>query len=174
MQKNMRETEGFFEMNDKNNKTLCFTGHREIENNSPETIAHVLNQTVRILISHGARRFLTGGALGFDTMAALCVLEQKKEFPDITLELILPCKNQAKRWNDFDRSLYDSILGRADRVIYLHELYNSTCMHDRNRRLVDEGDICVAFLEHSGGGTAYTVAYALKQGKEVINIAELM
>ena len=78
MQKNMRETEGFFEMNDKNNKTVCFTGHREIENNSPESIAHVLNQTVRILISHGARRFLTGGALGFDTMAALCVLTKKR------------------------------------------------------------------------------------------------
>ena len=80
MQKNMRETEGFFEMNDKNNKTVCFTGHREIENNSPESIAHVLNQTVRILISHGARRFLTGGALGFDTSPAKCGLGSERTY----------------------------------------------------------------------------------------------
>ncbi len=155
-------------------KAICFTGHREIELGKLAALTVILKQCLRILISHGACRFLAGGALGFDTIAALSVLELKKEYPHITLELILPCKNQTKMWNEKSRALYGDILSKADRVIYLHETYTSTCMHDRNRRLVDECDLCVAYLEHSGGGTAYTVAYALKNCKELLNLAELI
>ncbi len=155
-------------------ENVCFTGHRELQCCRTDEIKLMLKQTVRILISHGAHRFSAGGALGFDTVAALCVLECKKEFPHISLELILPCKNQTKNWSESDKALYNKILSLADHVEYIHESYTSTCMHDRNRRLVDKSDICVAYLEHSGGGTAYTVAYALKHDKEVINVAELI
>ncbi len=155
-------------------ESICFTGHRELSNDSFASIGSILKQTIRVLIKHGAHRFLTGGALGFDTLAALCVLETKKDFPDISLELILPCRNQTIRWSDADKAVYNEILIHADRIEYLHDSYTSTCMHDRNRRLVDECDLCVAYLEHSGGGTAYTVAYALKSDTEVINIADMI
>ena len=59
-------------------------------------------------------------------------------------------------------------------VEYVQESYTSGCMHERNRRLVDSAELCVAYCEHSGGGTAYTVAYALKNEKELINIADLI
>ncbi len=155
-------------------KTVCFTGHRDIGHKALSNISQALRYTLRSLIYAGVDRFLAGGALGFDTLAAICVLDLKKEFPHIRLELILPCKNQTKLWSASDRVIYNEILSAADRVEYLHESYTSSCMHDRNRRLVDEGDICVAFLEHSGGGTAYTAAYAMKKGKEIINIAEMI
>ena len=54
------------------------------------------------------------------------------------------------------------------------ESYTSTCMHERNDRLVELGDIGVAFLEHSGGGTAYTVNHALNQEKEIINVYDML
>ena len=111
--------------------------------------------------------------MGFDTIAALCVLELKADFPHIKLELILPCKNQSQKWNEINRRIYDMILERADKVEYLHECYSASCMHDRNRRLVDETDVALAYLAHSGGGTAYTVAYALKCQKELINIYDI-
>ena len=155
-------------------KTVCFTGHRNLDSYSPSSVSKSLNKALRILISHGVERFMAGGALGFDTLAALCVLELKEEFPHISLGLILPCKNQTKLWSDSNKTIYNEILKEADCVEYIAETYTANCMHDRNRRLVDKSDMCVAFFEHSGGGTAYTVAYALKQGKEVINIAELI
>ncbi len=155
-------------------KTICFTGHREIEINCAGNIAKALKRALRTLISRGAEHFLAGGALGFDTLAALCVLELKEEYPHITLELVLPCKNQTKLWTESGRSIYNAILKEADRVKFVCETYTSTCMHERNRRLVDGSDMCVAYLQHRGGGTAYTVAYALKQGKDVMNIAELI
>jgi len=155
-------------------KTAFFTGHRDIDKETSEEISFVLDHLLRIMASSGVTRFLAGGALGFDTLAALAVLRLKSQFPCVTLELIIPCKNQTKLWGKNDIAIYNDILSKADRVQYLHESYTSSCMHDRNRLLVDTGDIGVAFFEHSGGGTAYTVGYALKNGKEIINVAEML
>lgn len=154
-------------------ESVCFTGHRDIDITQAYRIPPLLKDVLRECIERGASRFLAGGAMGFDTLAALCVLELKTEFPHIKLELILPCKNQSQKWNDINRRIYDMILERADRVEYLYESYTASCMHDRNRRLVDETDVALAYLAHSGGGTAYTVAYALKCQKELINIYDI-
>ena len=151
-------------------KSVCFTGHREIEPAAARLIPALLKSAIKDAISRGATRFLAGGAMGFDTIAALCVLELKQEFPNITLELILPCTNQAQKWSERNRLVYDMIIERADRVEYLHQSYTPSCMHDRNRRLVEEADLVIAYLVHSGGGTAYTVAYALQNDKELINV----
>ena len=59
---------------------------------------------------------------------------------------------------------------RAARVECVSDRYTQTCMFDRNRRLVDESQVCIAFLQKNEGGTAYTYAYALKKGLEVINL----
>ena len=159
--------------NDTRIESVCFTGHREIDATAACFIPSTLKNVLREAIARGAYRFLAGGAMGFDTIAALCVLELKNEFPHIRLELVLPCKNQTQRWNDLNRSVYDMIFERADSVEYLHEAYTPYCMHDRNRKLVDSADLVVAYLMHSGGGTAYTTAYAIKENKELINICEL-
>ncbi len=155
-------------------KTIAFTGHREIDAASASALVPALKALLKILISHGATNFLAGGALGFDTIAALSVLELKKEYPHISLELILPCKTQTKRWSEENQAVYNFILENADKYEFVHENYTSYCMHDRNRRLVDGSDMCVAYLVDNGGGTAYTVSYAIKQGKEIINLAELI
>ena len=153
---------------------VCFTGHRSIEPERASAIFVSLEQLLKSLIHHGATRFYAGGALGFDTIAALTVLHLKKIHPQIKLCLILPCKSQTKMWSTSDRKIYDRILENADTVEYVGETYTSHCMHDRNRRLVDSADICIAFCEHNGGGTAYTMAYALKNDKELVNIADFI
>ena len=153
---------------------VCFTGHRSIEPEKATVIFRALEQLLHTLIRHGATHFYAGGVLGFDTIAALTVLRLKKLYPQIQLCLILPCKNQTKMWSESDRAIYEGILTNADSVEYVSDTYTSHCMHDRNRRLVDSADICIAFCEHNGGGTAYTMAYALKNDKELVNIADLL
>ena len=153
---------------------VCFTGHRSIDTALSPAISCTLNGVLHSLIDHGATDFYAGGALGFDTIAALTVLKLRRICPDIKLHLILPCKVQTKMWSERDKFVYEQILSAADSVEYVQESYTSGCMHERNRRLVDISDVCVAFCEQSGGGTAYTVAYALKNEKELINIADLI
>jgi len=150
-------------------KICCFTGHRKVYN-SPEVIAR-LRRTVRQLAESGITTFRAGGAVGFDMLAALCVLEVREQL-GLRLELYLPCRNQADRWSPRDKEFYYHILESADRVEYVSEAYTYSCMYDRNRRMVDGSDVCVAYLKHSTGGTAYTVNYANQKNVKVINIAQ--
>ena len=151
--------------------TACFTGHRSIPLMQRGTVRKKLEKTVRELIGKGYRYFGAGGALGFDTMAADVILRLRNEFPDIMLILVLPCKTQADRWSEKDRKIYEKQKAAADKVIYVSETYYNGCMLVRNRRLVDNSSVCVAYLTHAGGGTAYTVRYAEKSGVPVISIA---
>ena len=152
--------------------TVCFTGHRNIDKKDAFLIPSELKKVLESLISQGARRFKAGGAMGFDTVAALCVLELKEKYPDITLELMLPCRDQTRGWNDDCQKVYEYIRAHSSRVEYVTDSYTNWCMHERNRRLVNGSQVCIAYLTESRGGTAYTYAYALEKGLEVINIAE--
>ena len=55
-------------------QVCCFTGHRSMDRETAERLYAVLWQVVGHLIEEGVRVFRTGGALGFDTMAAVAVL----------------------------------------------------------------------------------------------------
>ena len=153
-------------------KTVCFTGHRTIPMLKKWKIEKKLKATLEALIDNGYCYFGAGGALGFDTIAAQTVLGLKKKHPEIKLILVLPCKNQTRGWEEKDVSVYESIIEQADKVVYTQEHYDRGCMFKRNRHLVDNSSVCVAYLTEEKGGTAYTVNYANQKGVKVINIAE--
>ena len=155
-------------------KTCCFTGHRDLPSNQYQNIFQKTKETIESFINKGYRFFCAGGALGFDTLAALAVLQLKERYPDIRLILVLPCLSQAKRWSKEDVDIYESIKRQADQIIYTSKEYTRGCMHKRNRHLVDNSSACISFLTESKGGTAYTVDYAKKHGLSVINIADLL
>lgn len=153
-------------------KTACFTGHRKIASGQQNIVAERLKNTVETLISEGYRYFGTGGALGFDTLAAQCVLYLKKQYPHIRLILVLPCKTQTRSWESKDIAIYEQIKEQADKVVYISKEYTRDCMFRRNRHLVENSSVCIAYLTKSKGGTAYTVDFAKKKGVRVINLAE--
>ena len=150
--------------------SVCFTGHREIPADRVEYIEESLLKIIRHLYAEGYRYFHTGGARGFDTLAAKAVLALHAECPLICLRLVLPCKEQAARWSEEDKRVYEEIKMWADDIIYTSEHYTRYCMHERNRRLVDESAVCVCYLQKPTGGTAYTVDYAEKKGLDIIFI----
>lgn len=61
---------------------------------------------------------------------------------------------------------------RADKVVYVSQIYTKGCMHKRNRYLVDNSSVCVCYLTENKGGTAYTVNYASSKDKMIINVAD--
>lgn len=153
------------------NKTVCFTGHRKIPSKQYESISRRLEEILIQLIEQGYLYFGAGGALGFDTVAALSVLHLKEQYPQIKLILVLPCKLQTKSWDKEDIAIYEDIKQRCDKCVYTSQEYTRGCMFKRNRHLVDNSSVCIAYLTENSGGTAYTVDYAKKQGVTVINIA---
>ncbi len=148
----------------------CFTGHRSIPSEHMLRLPELLDAEIEKLILTGVDTFRGGGAIGFDTLSELKTLEKKKKYPFIRLELILPCKDQAKKWNQRDKAIYDYLLEEADSVSYVEESYTQYCMHQRNRRLVEGSDFCLTYLAEKSGGTAYTVDYAKKKKVDVINL----
>ncbi len=151
-------------------ETVCFTGHRHIERSRAVLIPSKLKPMLEKLILGGTTHFRAGGALGFDTVAALCVLELKEKYPHICLDLILPCRNQTEMWDEGTTAVYRHILSLASSVEYVADKFIPGCMHERNRRLVNGSQLCIAYMERSEGGTAYTFAYALENGVEVVNL----
>ncbi len=149
----------------------CFTGHRVIPPAEYTAVKKRVAETVESLIAQGVRFFAAGGARGFDTLAAQTVLELKRSHPDIRLILVLPCKDQTRGWNPADKEAYDRVLKQADKTVWLAERYYDGCMHVRNRRLVDNAAVCVCYLKHNMGGTAYTVRYAREQNLTIFNVS---
>ena len=156
-------------------KIICFTGHREIPEKDCSRLQDALYATLEKQIQSGADTFRAGGALGFDTLAALTVLLLRRSYPHIRLELILPCPTQTRGWRKSDICLYDQILEQANSHRYISQHYFNGVLQIRNLALVENADICVAYLHSShGGGTAFTVTHALKNGLELINLNDLL
>ena len=156
---------------DKKIKTVCFTGHRDINKALAPYIPSALKSEIKNLILLGATSVRAGGAMGFDTLAALCVLEQREAL-GLRLELIFPCRNQTRGWSERDINYYNHILKSCDSYRYISDVYTDGCMLERNRHLVNGSDVCVAYLTQNRGGTLFTVNYARKNGVRVINLAE--
>ena len=154
--------------------TVCFTGHRHIPERDASRLQQKLEDTVEMLIQNGATVFRAGGELGFDTMAALAVLSAKRRYPEVRLELILPCPTQTRGWKLSDKQFYGQILSLADSHRYVSPNYFNGVLQVRNRALVQDADVCVAYLTTSSGGTAYTASLALKQGLKLINLQDML
>lgn len=147
----------------------CFTGHRIIAKADRAPLAAALEAEVRRLALRGVTEFYAGGARGFDTLAAECVLRVRETLP-VKLHLILPCRDQCRGWTSPERVRYGEILRRADSVRYICGEYEEDCMLRRNDALVASSGICVCYMQRPRGGTAYTVRRARLEGLEIIHL----
>ncbi len=159
--------------------TCAFTGHRphkfpwRYDETDSRCVAlkAVLAEQISALDEAGVKHFLSGMAEAVDTWAALSVLDLREKDPAIKLHCILPCTAQAEKWSASSRELYRSILERADSVVYVSRNYHKDCMLDRNRFLVDHATILLAVYNgEQRGGTAATIRYAQKLGREIVVI----
>lgn len=147
-----------------------FTGHRKIDGSKKNELLKKLEDTVTAMIEDGVTVFITGGALGFDTLAAQTVLKLRKTY-SITLCLYIPSINQTEGWGYEDVIEYNRILKEADEVFYVsRERGTPALMKKRNRAMVEAGDRCVCYMNNPVSGTGHTVRLAKEKGIEVINL----
>ena len=160
-------------------KSCSFTGHRpkklpwRYNESSPDCVE--LKKVLTVQISHlavlGVTDFFSGMAEGTDLFCSEVVLDQRKENPALKLHCVLPCEGQADMWSSSAQDRYYNILNQADSVEYVSRKYHDKCMLDRNRRLVESSGVLLAVYNGEwSGGTAATVRYARKMGREIIVI----
>ena len=163
-------------------RACAFTGHRpkklpwRNDETAPECAAlkAVLTEQIAALIEKGYTHFMSGMAEGTDVWAAQSVLAFREENPALKLHCILPCFNQSEEWSASSQARYRSILEHADSVIFINREDKKDCMLERNRFLVSyAATVLAVYNGERRGGTAATVRYARRLGREVIVIDPL-
>ena len=125
-----------------------------------------LENAVRGLIGEGFDYFISGGAIGVDQDFAEIVLKLKKHYPNILLEIAVPCPNQDIKWCENDKKRYKRILKQADFVNILSPTYTHICMQERNEYMADKCDLLlVVWNRQKCGGTYNTLVYAMSINK---------
>ena len=157
-------------------KKIAFTGHRArklpFQDESDPRYAELQRDLfceARNHIQEDKTIFLSGMADGADLIAAEEVLLLKNAFPlhDIQLWAVIPYRKQAASWPESMKMRYSKVLEQADRIIRISEEYTRACLHQRNRRLVDEADHLIAVFDGQPGGTKETINYARKKGLSI-------
>lgn len=156
----------------------CFTGNRPSKlpwgynekDKRCDAMKKDLVEAIEQAISNGYDTFLCGMALGFDMICAETVLKLKHKYPHIKLIGVVPCKNQSEQWSKEKKQRYNNILSQLNYIRCKYEYYVYGCMQERNRFMVDNSSLVIAYSSGIAGGTLQTIDYANKQNKKVINL----
>lgn len=151
-------------MNFEIEKTCAFTGHREV---GDDLDLPLLETCVEEFIADGYNCFLCGMARGFDLIAADLILKLKEKHCDIKLIACVPCPNQSKFYHQEEKTKYDRILSVCDDVLTVSSHYFNGCMQVRDRYMVDNSSLIIAYSRNKTGGTYYTVNYASSHNKKI-------
>ena len=157
------------------NTSCSFTGHRpeKLPWGRDESDPRCQDLKVRLdaalerAYDRGCRHFICGMARGADLYFADGVLALRERHPEVTLECARPCETQADSWPEADRRHYFDILERCNYETLVQHGYDRGCMMRRNRYMVDRSGYLICVYDGvPKGGTAATLAYALRQGLE--------
>lgn len=155
--------------------TCCFTGHRpknlpwgsDPHDSRLTALRKWIDCQLGELYNNGYRHFMCGMALGSDTIFAEQVIAFRREHSDVTLFAAVPCSDQTAKWTKSQRLHYASLIEKCDDIRIFSERYNSTCMHTRNRFMVDSSSVILACYSGYPGGTMKTLHYAQQNDLDI-------
>jgi Uncharacterized protein conserved in bacteria len=162
----------------KKQNTCCFSGYRPEklpwgEDESDERCRELKRRMFHIteaLYDAGYRHFLCGMARGCDIYFCETVLMLRDIYPDVTVEAVLPCTEQADKWSAAWRGRYIKLIECCDSETLISLHYTSGCMQRRNRFMVDNSALIITVYDGLSGGTMTTRRYAAAQGLEIIDL----
>lgn len=163
--------------------TVAFTGHRTINGKyHPDgewpLVLDVTSSLIYVLHkTYGHVDFISGGALGFDQVAALTVIHLR-EFGQLPIRLImaLPFKGFESKWPVSSQKVLATIISNADLTNYISNPgYEPWKMMKRNEWMVDNAKTVVALYLGEGktGGTLNCINYVRSLKKPLITIHPL-
>ena len=157
----------------------CFAGphHQSLhigfdeENDSCLRLKKVLKaQSVYLIKTLGVAHFISGVDLGVGQFAAEIVLDLKRDYPEITLECVIPYEDQAAKWTIAQRDRYFSIMERCDKETLLQRHYTKDCMKKRKEYMVKQSNYVLAVCNSKLGGAGNILSFAHTLGKTVVQI----
>ena len=147
-------------------KSCFFIGHKEAD----ERLLPALKKAIEQLIAENVLYFYVGGYGGFDRIAGMAVKAVKKQYPDITLHLVLPyhpAERSVEPPPGYDGTYYPEGLEGIPRQYAIVRA---------NKILVDTSDWLIAYVRHGASNSQKILEYAKRREKKglihVLNLAE--
>jgi uncharacterized phage-like protein YoqJ len=118
------------------------------------------------LLDSSFHTIIFGTAIGFDTWIAQEALKV-----GLNIHAYVPFKGQGSKWPTSSRKIYEELLEKSSKVLYISEDYSNEAFLKRDRAMVDDADHIFSLLspESTSGGTYYTVQYAKSKNKPITN-----
>lgn len=160
------------------NITCCFTGHRpnklfgyDMKHESYQNLAKRVKRLAHYLhTEYGVINFISGGAIGFDTVAFFAIESLKKDYPGIKNIIAIPFIGQESKWKEDSIERYKKMLNLADDIIHVDQIekYKASSvagkLNKRNHYMVDNSSYLIACYDGTKGGTYNCLEYAVKTG----------
>jgi len=151
--------------------TVAFTGRREIRDT--EQVRNKIKQVLTDLKEeHEELQVISGMAIGIDQMIA-----EEAIVLDIPFIAAVPFKGQAGKWPEHVQDKYYDMIKKAAKTEYVNEPpFAVWKFHDRNKWMVNNSDLVVAFWDFvKKGGTYMTVQYTrgVKKDLEIVDLNKL-
>ena len=168
-------------------KAVCFIGHRKIED-TIELRTALANTLENLIENHGIENFLFGDKSEFNSLCYDMVSEMQKEYPYIRR---IKYRKDTPVIDEYSKPLFtkgyeDSIcpegVEKAGKASYIK----------RNQAMIDASEICIFYNKEDylpekrkiskaavntyqpKSGTKIAYDYAMKQGKEIVNLCNLV
>lgn len=160
-----------------NRASICsFTGHRPEKlpwgnaEGDARCLAFKASLTAELekAYARGYRHFISGMARGADLYFCEAALLLRETHPDVSIEAAIPFAAQAERWTAKELARYQALLSQCDFESVIQHSYTPGCLQRRNRYLADHASLLIAAYNGKGGGTLYTLTYAMQQGLELV------
>lgn len=151
-------------------KRCALSGHRVLGDDFPENGVY---DSLEEAIQKGYDYFLCGMAQGFDLYALECLIQLKQKY-SIQIEACIPFEGQEKYFSQENKRRYRTYLTWCDKKTVLFEGYRNNCFLVRDRYMVDNADLLLAYCKEIKSGTGYTVRYAQKKGVPLVNLYEVL
>ena len=175
------------------NESLAIIGHRPdrlygYNLNNPkyqELAILVANKCEELILEKNIKYFITGGALGGETISFFAVEFLKKKYPNIKNILVIPFKNVFAKWQPIDIDRHKRMLSVADGVIEVDLLedfnvpivpkgtYNINKMSNKNDFIVDNVDYLLAIFDGKLRGNTYNIISHAKYLNREVEILEV-
>lgn len=135
----------------------AFFGHRD----APDEIRDRIKETVIDLIEErDVTKFYVGNNGNFDRMALSVLKELSGMYPQISYYVVYAYLPE-KGGDDFEHTIYPEGIETVPKRFAIDY---------RNRWMVGQANVVVAYVRRSFGGAAKFVDMAERQGKDVINL----
>ena len=155
-------------------KTCCFFGHRTI--NATEELKLKLMEIIeKLIVDENVDTFLFGSKSQFNSLCLELVSEIKEKYPHIKRIYV------RAEYPDINEQYTNYLLESYEETYYPEHIRSSgrAAYVERNYEMINKSKFCIVYYDEPNApttrksGTKIALEYAVKKGKQFINITSL-